>query len=76
MAENIKTETDMNHLQEALDDITAARVALKAGYKTLAMDFLQDAQDKLNDGMGLPKLIALHPDVERCEAVEKEFSQI
>ena len=66
----------MNHLQEALDDITAARVALKAGHKTLAQDFLQDAQGKLNDGMGLPKLITLHPDVERCESLEKKFSSL
>ena len=66
----------MNHLEDALQDIQAARVAFKEGHRRLARDLLQDAQDSLKQELDMPQRIIVMPNVELCEALEKELGQI
>lgn len=63
----------MNLLQSALDDIHAAEVALREGHKAMALDFLRDAQRALEE---TPQRITVLPNVELCEALEKELGRI
>ena len=62
----------MTPLEETLEYIHCAQVAVKAGYDEMALDFLKDAQAALE---GKPPILEM-PDVERCEALEKELGQI
>ena len=66
----------MNPLQSALDDIHAAEVALREGHKRLAVDFLKDAQNSLKQELDMPQRITVMPNVELCEALERELGQI
>ena len=65
----------MSHIQSALDDIQAARVALKEGRRRLADDLLKDAQDTLWRGMEIQRITVM-PNVELCEALEKELAGV
>lgn len=62
----------MTSLEETLEYIHCARVAVKAGYNELALDFLKDAQAALERK---PPILE-RPNVELCEALERELSQI
>lgn len=63
----------MNPLQNAIDDIHAAEVALREGHKRLALDFLKDAQRALEE---TPQRITVMPNVKLCEALERELEDI
>ena len=63
----------MTPLEETLEYINCARVAVKAGYKQMAIDYLQDAQDALKQA---PQRITVMPNVELCEELEKELGQV
>ena len=64
----------MTPLEETLEYINCARVAVKAGYKQMALDFLADAENSLKQDM--PQRITVMPNVELCEELEKELEQI
>ena len=63
----------MTPLEETLEYINCARVAVKAGYKQMALDFLQDVENSLKQA---PQRITVMPNVELCEELEKELGQI
>ncbi len=64
----------MTPLEETLEYIHCARVAVKAGYNELALDFLKDAQDALKQDM--PQRITVMPNVKLCEELEQELGKI
>ncbi len=66
----------MNHLEDALAYIKAARVAIKEGHDLMAADFLKDAQDSLRQELNMPQQITVMPNVELCEALEHELGEI
>ena len=66
----------MNHLEDALNNIQAARVAFKEGHRRLAHDLLQDAQNSLKQELNMPQRITIMPNVELCEALERELERI
>lgn len=66
----------MTPLEETLEYIHCARVAVRAGYNELALDFLADAENALKQELNMPQRITVMPNVKLCEELEQELGKI